>query len=241
MSELDIPYQLKLNRRLKRVRLYARHDHVIVETPTLNVNHEELEVWMARNRQRLLNAIERESQKLDQFPLPIPGQSLVTGTQLPLLGRTITLEVKLTARRTPLFTLRGDQLLVYVNSFNRTFLAPHLKKWYQQQIEPHLDYCARTFRSIHGLGPKRFVLKDNVSNWGSCSSKGNINLSWRLIFAPESVLHNIIFHELTHLIHHHHGPQFHQTLEALHPTREVDDLWLSRHGHGLHHILPADQ
>ncbi|MBK7873907.1 MAG: M48 family metallopeptidase [Saprospiraceae bacterium] len=42
----------------------------------------------------------------------------------------------------------------------------------------------------------KIALKHNQSNWGSCSSKGNINLSTRLLFAPDEVRDYVIIHEL---------------------------------------------
>ena len=41
----------------------------------------------------------------------------------------------------------------------------------------------------HGFGFKgRVAIKNNVTNWGSCSSKGNINLNMRLVLLPERLL-----------------------------------------------------
>ena len=75
----------------------------------------------------------------------------------------------------------------------------------------------------HGFGFKgRVAIKNNVTNWGSCSSKGNINLNMRLILLPEHLQDYIILHELCHLRHQNHGPQFHALLDSLLGGREKE-------------------
>jgi predicted metal-dependent hydrolase len=44
--------------------------------------------------------------------------------------------------------------------------------------------------------------------WGSCSSLKNINISHRLIGAPEELVDYVILHELAHLQHLNHGKEF---------------------------------
>lgn len=61
----------------------------------------------------------------------------------------------------------------------------------------------------------RIAIKNNVSNWGSCSSKGNINLNMRLILLPEHLQDYVIIHELCHLKHQNHGPEFHALLDSI--------------------------
>ena len=58
-------------------------------------------------------------------------------------------------------------------------------------------------------------IKHNSSNWGSCSRKGNINLNLNLVRLPDELRDYVILHELCHLRHPNHGPQFHALLEAL--------------------------
>ena len=67
----------------------------------------------------------------------------------------------------------------------------------------------------------RMAVKNNVSNWGSCSSKGNINLNMRLILLPEHLQDYVILHELCHLRYQDHGPQFHALLDSLLGGRET--------------------
>ena len=67
----------------------------------------------------------------------------------------------------------------------------------------------------------RIAIKNNVSNWGSCSSKGNINLNMRLILLPEHLQDYVILHELCHLRYQDHGPGFHALLDSLLGGRET--------------------
>ena len=54
---------------------------------------------------------------------------------------------------------------------------------------------------------------DAATRWGSCSSSGTIRLSWRLILASPDVRRFVVAHEVAHLRHLHHGPDF-KALEA---------------------------
>lgn len=60
-------------------------------------------------------------------------------------------------------------------------------------------------------------IKHNVSNWGSCSTKGNINLNLNLMRLPSELRDYVIIHELCHLRYMNHGPEFHSLLESLCP------------------------
>lgn len=61
----------------------------------------------------------------------------------------------------------------------------------------------------------RLFLKNNVSNWGSCSIKKNINLNINLVNLPEHLVRYVILHELCHLVYMDHGPKFHSLLDSV--------------------------
>lgn len=67
----------------------------------------------------------------------------------------------------------------------------------------------------YGFRYGRLALKNNRTNWGSCSSMNNINLNINLVRIPEVLCDYVILHELCHLRHHNHGPEFHALLERL--------------------------
>jgi len=87
---------------------------------------------------------------------------------------------------------------------------------------------------IHELNRKYFgktinsvKLKYNTSNWGSCSTQGNINISVRLMFAPEEVIDYVLIHELAHLVHADHSPRFWRLVEKIDPTYTEKEKHLS--------------
>ncbi|NRB62150.1 MAG: M48 family metallopeptidase [Saprospiraceae bacterium] len=74
-------------------------------------------------------------------------------------------------------------------------------------------------------------LKYNYSNWGSCSRRGNINLSSRLLFAPSQVIDYVIIHELAHLAEFNHSPRFWFLVEKAMPNYVEAETWLRSNYH----------
>ncbi len=77
---------------------------------------------------------------------------------------------------------------------------------------------------------RKVNLKYTSSRWGSCSSKGNINLSTRLLFVPEDVLDYVIIHELAHRKEMNHSPKFWKWVSDAMPDYKEKEKWLREHG-----------
>ena len=73
----------------------------------------------------------------------------------------------------------------------------------------------------HGFEYNQVRIKHNVSNWGSCSSKGNINLNLNLMRLPEHLRDYVMLHELCHLKYMNHGKEFHALLESVCPNHKA--------------------
>ena len=73
----------------------------------------------------------------------------------------------------------------------------------------------------HGFTYNRVTIKNNISNWGSCSVRGNINLNLRLVTLPQALQDYVMLHELCHLKEMNHGPKFHALLESLCPNHRA--------------------
>lgn len=87
------------------------------------------------------------------------------------------------------------------------------------------------FNEEHKFGKINNVrLKNNSTNWGSCSSKNNINISIRLFLAPESVVDYVLIHELSHLKQRNHSSKFWAVVENACPNYKEAEKWLKQNG-----------
>jgi predicted metal-dependent hydrolase len=73
---------------------------------------------------------------------------------------------------------------------------------------------------------KNIRFKQNHTNWGSCSSTGNLNFSSRLLFAPQIVQDYVIVHELAHLVELNHSDRFWAIVAKVMPDYEDQEMWL---------------
>ena len=98
----------------------------------------------------------------------------------------------------------------------RAAVNPEVEKLRSEAKESHPPRL-RELADFHGFQYNRVFIKNNISNWGSCSSKGNINLNLRLVTLPEELRDYVILHELCHLKYLNHGKGFHALLEKVCP------------------------
>ena len=102
---------------------------------------------------------------------------------------------------------------------------------------------ARRLNERHFGGALRWTsigFADMDRQWGSCTfTDGAIRIARRAAPLPEWVLDHLVMHELAHLVHSDHGPEFHE-LENLYPLTErakgyllALDVMASRDGVGL--------
>ena len=67
---------------------------------------------------------------------------------------------------------------------------------------------------------RRVAIKNNRTNWGSCSTLRNINLNMYLVLLPTELMDYVIAHELCHLVYPNHSPRFHALLNAITDGKE---------------------
>jgi predicted metal-dependent hydrolase len=79
----------------------------------------------------------------------------------------------------------------------------------------------------------KLTLRDTKSRWGSCSARGHLMYSWRLIMAPPEVLDYVAAHEVAHLAEMNHGPKFWAHCAALCPEYQRHRAWLKTHGNEI--------
>lgn len=108
-------------------------------------------------------------------------------------------------------------------------LADWLRAEARRQIAPRVSAKAAKIERQAA----RLTIRDTRSRWGSCSPDARLSFSWRLIMAPLPVLDYVVAHEVAHLVHLNHGPEFWRVVDKLTGNVAGGRDWLRTNGASL--------
>ncbi len=100
--------------------------------------------------------------------------------------------------------------------------------YFAQEIRERIEAINKKYFNVRINSVK---LKYNKSNWGSRSSKDNINISTRLLFAPKDVQDYVFVHELAHFFEMNHSPKFWNIVRQIIPDYKEKEKWLKTNNH----------
>lgn len=81
----------------------------------------------------------------------------------------------------------------------------------------YLTAKTEEYSKIMGLKFGRITITGAKTRFGSCSSKGNISYSYRLMLYPEAAIDYVVVHELAHLVEMNHSRRFYAIVEKVLP------------------------
>jgi predicted metal-dependent hydrolase len=108
-----------------------------------------------------------------------------------------------------------------------------LEHWMREQARERIEAELRALAEEHGFAYARVFIRDQQTRWGSCSRRGNLSFSWRLILAPPHVLEYVVAHEFAHLKEWHHGERFWRLVRSLIGDPAPARAWLKEHSGSL--------
>lgn len=85
------------------------------------------------------------------------------------------------------------------------------------EAQKYLPCRIKELAEKHNFSYSKLTLRNNKTNWGSCSGKGDISLNIQLMRLPSRLIDYVIVHELCHTIHHNHGLNFKSLLMSIIP------------------------
>jgi hypothetical protein len=107
------------------------------------------------------------------------------------------------------FKYEGNSELIITSPKNSKTDKLKLYEWYiQKYAKVFLPKRLQELGERFGFSFNRVTVRNQATKWGSCSSKKNINLNYKLIKLPERLIDYIIIHELCHLIHLNHSKKY---------------------------------
>lgn len=156
----------------------------------------------------------------------VTARQVEHGTVLPVEGRLL----RVTAARVRRVEVADGSLLVPESADPGPRVAAFLRQAAQARLRAACDRHALALGRPYG----RITLRDTRSRWGSCTARGDLMFSWRLILAPPPVLDYVAAHEVAHLAHMDHSAAFWATTARLYPDHAAQRAWLRREGGALH-------
>lgn len=220
LAEREVPVELQRHPRARRIslRISKTGEGIVMVLPRRTPLREALE-FAETNSGWILKHLEAQPDRVPFAP----------GAVVPLMGEDHRIVHDARGRRG---VWRGPGTIVVSGQAEHLprRLGDFLKREARQEIGRRArEKAARIEREIG-----RISLRDTRSRWGSCSSKGDMNFSWRLILTPEFVLDYVVAHEVAHLAELNHSRRFWKLTDSLTGEMERAKAWLSRHGAQVH-------
>jgi len=187
-----------------------------------------------------INWVQKRFEKNQQLHTQFFGKGYKDGDTITVGERSYLLKITRTERKTHSAKLRNQIVHLFLSKNDS---ETHLQKSIQHLLSRVIaqDFLPDINRRVNELNNLYFQkniksvnLKYNHSNWGSCSSQGNVNLSTRLLFAPSDVIDYVIIHELAHLIELNHSGRFWKLVSDAMPDYEEKEEWLKKYDHLCH-------
>lgn len=164
--------------------------------------------------------------RLAVLPGPVP---FAHGGEVPLLGVAHRITHEPQARR----GVWAEDGVIHVSGPPES-LPRRVADFLKGEARVVMAHHCRQLATLLGRKPGRISVRDTTSRWGSCSARGDLSFSWRLVMAPDWVGRYVAAHEVAHLAEMNHGPDFWALVEGLAGDCKAPRDWLKRHGPQLH-------
>jgi len=159
--------------------------------------------------------------KLENLPAPRSKPNYLHDSSIVIRGQRYTLEIIQMPKNK--VRVLDDARIIQVQSrqalnseFNRELIIAELRKLAKTELPQRLRELEAPFHK-YGVSCKGVKIKLMKSQWGSCSSKGNINLNLKLMMVSPECRDYVILHELCHLLELSHNRRFYTLMTEFEP------------------------
>ncbi|SDK58891.1 hypothetical protein SAMN05660337_0909 [Maridesulfovibrio ferrireducens] len=215
MADFPPPYSIRVSARAKNVIIKLIPDKGLEVVLPKGVRKVEVPRFLENKREWILSAIKHLEQKgfsLSPPELVLPESLFLVATETEIyIHRVRTRKPGLRVRKNvdklmlsgAAWTEQEDigALTEFVRTQARSFLLAELTK-----ISKEID-----------MPFKKLFIRSQRKRWGSCSSKGNINLNMKLMFLPYRLVRYVLIHELCHTVHLNHSARYWQLVQQVEP------------------------
>lgn len=234
----DIEY---INQRRRTVAAYFYNSKVTIKLP-LRIGYAEKERAIRSLEKRIIRRLEKlSSNGFEELDRPNALPNFSDGQRIRVMNREFTVSItEEQGAKHPRARLIGNNIAVNVPAF--AFSAGKdervadlvrlvLSKCMLPDIRARLDEINRSY---YNLVYNDVRIRKQMRLWGSASyPQNNININYKLLFAPQEILDYVMAHELSHLKVRNHSQRFWKLVEKAVPDHKERRKWLRENGSSL--------
>jgi predicted metal-dependent hydrolase len=229
-QDKGIDYRIRRSTRARNVRLQlSAKDGLTVVVP-LHFNLrgipaivEKKRAWIETHRRRLADIPAAGG----RAPAAPPPEKI----ELPALGESWWVDYQPAKTRTVGVVVdQPGRIVVYGAVHDRDACRRVLKHWLQRRTREELVPLLTRLAEENGFTFGEVFIRGQKTRWASCSSRGTISLSFKLLFLDREAVRCVLMHELCHTILMNHSPRFWALLGGFEPaykaiTKRMREGW----------------
>jgi predicted metal-dependent hydrolase len=206
--------------RRKTLALVIKPDASLIVRAPLKASEKSIKEFIEKN----MGWIRKKQAQARAFVAPTPKR-YDHGEKFLYLGNPYPLEI----------VERQKQPLLFDGHFKLAERAQgraplEFERWYRARAREILVERVSYFAAEYELKFQGVKINAARTRWGSCSAKGSLNFSWRLMMAPMESVDYVVAHELVHTLIHNHSKRFWNKVESIMPDYKARRMWLQKHG-----------
>ena len=196
-----VSYRLKLSARRRTVGMRVDEHGLTVNAPS-RIGKQSLERMLQERADWIIT-------KLGEWQArQTPKIEWSDGERLLFLGNEIELCLMRDPRSRRVELSAGRLQLALPQPEVPETVARKVMQWYRREALSDFTRRVELLTTRLAVPQPTVCLSSAKTRWGSCNSKGEIRLNWRLIQAPPHIIHYVAAHELAHLKEMNHSPRF---------------------------------
>lgn len=232
----DLTYTLRRSKRVKSKKIVVKPNKIEVVGPNF-ANENSLHNFIL-SKQNWVFEKYKEIQKYKNSLHQVSFEGALAGKAIFYKGNEFYLKLIASTEILPKIDLDECGFKIYIPSIynekkQKDLAKEALKNYLKDELLKIANRKAKLYCEITGKEFKEIKIKELKSIWGSCTSKGVINLNWQLITLPKNVINYVILHEVCHLTHRNHSRKFWDLVKAIMPDYKKMEMILKQSHTGV--------
>lgn len=230
---MDFIYTINRSKR-RSLAIKIREGEVRVAAPN-GMSDRHIANFVEQKRDWITGHLQQQHQQLNA----VAQREWAAGETIQWLGEPLTITVMSAGKNTakqgekaPAVQQVGNELQITLSPRVKNtdiHVRKHVMQWFMTQAEAWLADYLKQPQAVK-LKHSGTRIANYTGKWGSCSKAGVLSFTWKLWLAPEAIVQYVVQHELAHLSHFDHSPDFWALVGELNPDYREAEKWLRQHG-----------